>query len=37
MRWGEFKPLLADALVAHLDPMQKRYYYICVFILLLDM
>ena len=37
MRWGEFKPLLADALVAHLDPIQKRYYYICVLILLLDM
>ncbi len=36
MRWGEFKPLLADALVAHLDPIQKRCY-ICGLILLLDM
>jgi len=25
MTWGEFKPLLADALVAHLEPIQKRY------------
>ena len=23
--WGEFKPLLADALVAHLEPLQSRY------------
>ena len=25
MRWGQFKPLLADALVAHLAPLQARY------------
>lgn len=25
MRWGTFKPLLADALVAHLAPIQARY------------
>jgi tryptophanyl-tRNA synthetase len=25
MSWGTFKPLLADAVVAHLDPIQKRY------------
>jgi tryptophanyl-tRNA synthetase len=25
MRWGEFKPRLADALVAHLQPIQRRY------------
>ncbi|GFH08270.1 uncharacterized protein HaLaN_03205, partial [Haematococcus lacustris] len=25
MRWGTFKPKLADALVAHLSPMQARY------------
>ena len=24
--WGDFKPLLTDALIAHLDPIQKRYY-----------
>lgn len=24
MRWGEFKPLLADALVEHLRPIQTR-------------
>jgi len=24
--WGTFKPLLADALIAHLEPLQKRYY-----------
>lgn len=23
--WGDFKPLLADAVVAHLEPIQKRY------------
>lgn len=23
--WGDFKPLLADAIVAHLEPIQKRY------------
>ena len=26
MRWGEFKPVLADAVVAHLEPIQKRYH-----------
>jgi tryptophanyl-tRNA synthetase len=26
MRWGQFKPLLADALVTHLEPIQKRYH-----------
>ena len=25
MRWGDFKPRLADALVAHLEPIQRRY------------
>ena len=25
MRWGDFKPRLADALVAHLEPIQSRY------------
>ena len=25
LRWGEFKPRLADAMVAHLEPIQKRY------------
>ena len=25
MKWGEFKPLLAEAVVAHLEPIQKRY------------
>jgi tryptophanyl-tRNA synthetase len=25
MAWGDFKPLLADAVVAHLEPIQKRY------------
>ncbi|GBF97288.1 hypothetical protein Rsub_09979 [Raphidocelis subcapitata] len=25
MRWGTFKPLLGDALVAHLAPIQARY------------
>jgi tryptophanyl-tRNA synthetase len=25
MNWGQFKPLLADAVVAHLEPIQKRY------------
>jgi tryptophanyl-tRNA synthetase len=24
MRWGTFKPLLADALVAHLEPIQSK-------------
>jgi tryptophanyl-tRNA synthetase len=26
MSWGEFKPLLADAIVAHLEPIQIRYH-----------
>ena len=26
MSWGEFKPLLADAVVRHLEPIQERYY-----------
>ena len=26
MTWGEFKPKLADALIAHLQPIQERYY-----------
>jgi len=26
MRWGAFKPLLADALVAHVAPIQNRYH-----------
>lgn len=25
MRWGDFKPVLADAVVAHLEPVQRRY------------
>jgi len=25
MRWGEFKPVLTDACVAHLEPIQKKY------------
>jgi tryptophanyl-tRNA synthetase len=25
LSWGDFKPLLADAIVAHLEPIQKRY------------
>lgn len=25
MRWGAFKPLLADAVVEHLRPIQARY------------
>ncbi len=25
MRWGDFKPLLADAVVEHLRPIQTRY------------
>lgn len=25
MTWGAFKPILTDALIAHLDPIQKRY------------
>lgn len=26
MSWGDFKPVLADAVVAHLEPIQERYY-----------
>jgi tryptophanyl-tRNA synthetase len=26
MNWGQFKPLLAEAIVNHLEPIQKRYY-----------
>ncbi|KAL7560913.1 hypothetical protein ACA910_008192 [Epithemia clementina (nom. ined.)] len=26
MTWGDFKPKLADALIAHLEPIQNRYY-----------
>mmetsp|Transcript_12709 Transcript_12709/g.30823 ORF Transcript_12709/g.30823 Transcript_12709/m.30823 type:complete len:458 (+) Transcript_12709:269-1642(+) len=26
MTWGEFKPVLADAIVDHLSPIQERYY-----------
>ena len=26
LSWGEFKPLLADAIVAHLEPIQTRYH-----------
>jgi len=26
LAWGEFKPMLADAVVAHLEPIQDRYY-----------
>lgn len=26
MTWGEFKPVLAEAIVAHLEPIQKRYH-----------
>lgn len=25
MRWGQFKPLLADAVIEHLEPIQQRY------------
>lgn len=25
MKWGGFKPLLADAVVAHLEPIQQKY------------
>ena len=25
MSWGAFKPVLADAVVAHIEPIQKRY------------
>jgi tryptophanyl-tRNA synthetase len=25
MSWGTFKPILADAVVAHLEPIQKKY------------
>jgi len=26
LSWGEFKPLLADAVVAHLEPIQQKYH-----------
>jgi tryptophanyl-tRNA synthetase len=26
MNWGQFKPLLAEAIINHLEPIQKRYY-----------
>jgi tryptophanyl-tRNA synthetase len=26
MSWGEFKPVLAEAIVAHLEPIQQRYH-----------
>jgi tryptophanyl-tRNA synthetase len=26
LNWGAFKPLLADAVVNHLEPIQTRYY-----------
>lgn len=26
LNWGSFKPLLADAIINHLEPIQKRYY-----------
>lgn len=26
MRWGQFKSNLADAIVAHLEPIQQKYY-----------
>ena len=26
MRWGQFKSTLADAVVAHLEPIQQRYH-----------
>jgi tryptophanyl-tRNA synthetase len=26
MSWGEFKPVLAEAIIAHLEPIQKKYY-----------
>jgi tryptophanyl-tRNA synthetase len=25
MSWGSFKPILADAVVAHIEPIQKKY------------
>ncbi|KAH6555307.1 hypothetical protein KP509_1Z265900 [Ceratopteris richardii] len=25
LSWGQFKPLLTDALISHLEPIQKRY------------
>ena len=25
LRWGDFKPRLADALIAHLEPIQTKY------------
>lgn len=29
MQWGAFKPLLADAVVAHLEPIQRKYNEVC--------
>ena len=26
MKWGEFKPKLTDAIIAHLEPIQARYH-----------
>lgn len=26
LNWGQFKPLLAEAIINHLEPIQKRYY-----------
>lgn len=26
MQWGQFKSVLADAVVAHLEPIQQRYH-----------
>ena len=26
MRWGQFKSVLADAIVAHLEPIQQKYH-----------
>jgi len=26
MTWGEFKPVLAEAIVAHLEPIQQKYH-----------
>lgn len=25
LRWGDFKPMLADAVIAHLEPIRQRY------------
>ena len=26
MNWGQFKPVLAEAIINHLEPIQQRYY-----------